>query len=329
MRTIALEEHCLTPELKDLLGPQIHPYYAVHRWPPALEKRLLDIGEGRIAEMDEHGVDVQVLSMVQPGLEHSSGEKAVPVARDFNDRVAEAITKHPDRFAGFAALPTADPTASAKELDRAVSELGFKGALVNGRTQERFLDDEFFWPMFESAEALGVPIYLHPMPPPQAVYDAYYAGFGDDVSFMLAAPAWGWHIETGLHVLRLILAGVFDRFPRLQMIIGHMGEAIPFMLARIDEVLRGRTSLDPATVRTELSIPEYLQRNFHITISGIFTNPPLRCAIDTLGIDKIMFAVDHPFSNGAVAMRFLEQAAITDEEREQIAHGNAERLLGL
>ena len=329
MRTIALEEHCLTPELRELLGAQIHPYYAVHRWPPALEARLKDLGEGRIAEMDAHGIDVQVLSQVQPGLEHSTADRAVPVARAFNDRVAEAIAAHPDRFAGFAALPTADPAASGDELARAVRELGFKGALINGRTRERFLDDEFFWPMFESAEALGVPIYLHPMPPPQAVYDAYYAGFGDAVSFMLAAPAWGWHIETGLHVLRLILAGVFDRFPKLQMIIGHMGEVIPFMLARIDETLGGRLALDPARPQIELSMPEYFQRNFHITTSGLFTDPPLRCAIDTLGADKILFSVDHPFSDGAKARQWIDQAAINDEERAKITHENAERLLGL
>jgi predicted TIM-barrel fold metal-dependent hydrolase len=235
MRTIAPEEHCLTPELRELLGPQIHPDYAVHRWPPALETRLMDLSEGRIAEMDAHGIDVQVLSMLQPGLEHGPADRAVPAARAFNDRVAAAIAAHPGRFAGFAALPTADPTAAADELARAVRELGFKGALVNGRTLERFLDDQFFWPMFESAAALGVPIYLHRMPPPQAVYDAYYTGFGDAVGFMLGAPAWGWHIETGLHALRLILAGVFDRFPRLQLINGHVGEVIPFMLARIDD----------------------------------------------------------------------------------------------
>jgi hypothetical protein len=329
MRTIALEEHCLTPELKQLLGPQIHPYYPVHRWPPPLEKRLLDIGEGRVAEMNAQDIDVQVLSMVQPGLEHSPADKAVPVARAFNDRVAEAVAAHPDRFAAFAALPTAAPTAAAEELARAVGELGFKGALVNGRTQERFLDDQFFWPMFESAEALGVPIYLHPMPPPKAVYDAYYAGFGDAVGFMLAAPAWGWHIETGLHAVRLILAGVFDRFPALQIIIGHMGEAVPFMLTRIDDTLRGGTALDPVTTATTLSVKEYFHRNFHITTSGLFTDPPLRCAIDTFGVDRIMFAVDHPFSDGATARRFLEQAAISDEEREKIAHTNAERLLGL
>jgi uncharacterized protein len=329
MRTIALEEHCLTPELKELLGPQIHPYYPAHRWPPALEARLLDVGEGRIAEMDAHGIDVQVLSMVQPGLEHSPAQQAVPVARSFNDRVAEAIAAHPDRFAGFAALPTADPKAAAEELTRAVNELGFRGALINGRTQERFLDDEFFWPMFESAEALGVPIYLHPMPPPKAVYDAYYAGFGDDVGFMLAAPAWGWHVETGLHALRLVLAGVFDRFPALQMIIGHMGEVIPFMLTRIDDTLGGATALDRPTISTERPVKDYFLRNLHLTTSGIFTDPPLRCAIDTFGADRILFAVDHPFSDGERARRWLNEAAISTEEREQIAHTNAERLLGI
>jgi hypothetical protein len=329
MRTIAVEEHCLTPELRELLGPQIHPYYAGHKWPPALEARLFDLGEGRIAEMDAQGIDMQVLSSVQPGLEHSDGERAVPVARAFNDRVAEAISAHPDRFAGFAALATSAPPAAATELARAVEELRFKGALVNGRAQERFLDDQFFWDIFESAESLGVPIYLHPMPPPQAVYDAYYSGFGDKVGFVLAAPAWGWHIETGLHALRLMLAGVFDRFPALQIIIGHMGEAIPFMLARADQTLRGRLALEASGLHMELSITEYFQRNFHITTSGFFTDPPLECALQTIGADRILFAVDHPFSDGADARRFLEEAAISDEDREKIAHGNAERLLGL
>jgi predicted TIM-barrel fold metal-dependent hydrolase len=329
VRTIAIEEHCVTPELRDVLGPQIHPYYPVHRWPPALEARLSDIGAGRIADMDAAGIDVQVLSTAQPGLEHVEAARAIPVARAFNDRIAAAIADHPDRFGGFAALPTADPAASAAELERATRELGLCGAMVNGRTLERFLDDQFFWPIFESAEALGVPLYLHPMPPPKAVYDIYYDGFGDDVGFMLGAGAWGWHVEIGLHSLRLILAGVFDRFPALQVIVGHMGEVLPFMLARADGALGGASALGPVGTRMELSVAEYLLRNFYITTSGFFTDPPLRCALDTFGADRIMFAVDYPFGDSVPGRRFLDEAAIDDDVREQIAHGNAERLLGV
>ena len=178
MRAVTVEEHCLTPELREVLGPQIHPYYPVHRWPPALEARLADIGEGRIAEMDAAGIDVQVLSTAQPGLEHIKADACDPGRRARSTtRIAEAIAAHPGRFAGFAALPTADPDASAaRARARRRRELGLCGAMVNGRTLERFLDDEFFWPIFESAEALAVPIYLHPMPPPQAVYDALLLG---------------------------------------------------------------------------------------------------------------------------------------------------------
>jgi predicted TIM-barrel fold metal-dependent hydrolase len=329
VRTVTVEEHCLTPELRAVLGAQVHPYYPVHRWPPALEARLADIGEGRIAEMNASGIDVQVLSTAQPGLEHVTADRAIPVARAFNDGIAEAIAAHPGRFAGFAALPTADPDASAVELARAVGELGLCGAMVNGRTLERFLDDEFFWPIFESAEALGVPIYLHPMPPPQAVYDAYYSGFGDEVGFALAAGAFGWHVETGLHALRLMLAGVFDRFPALQIILGHMGEVLPFMIVRAGGVLGRAGALGPIETRMQLSPAEYLNRNCYISTSGFFTDPPLHCALDVIGADRILFAVDHPFGDNAAGRRFLDDAAISEQDRAKIAHQNADRLLGL
>ena len=329
MRTVTVEEHCLTPELRAVLGPQIHPYYPVHRWPPALEARLADIGDGRIAEMDASGIEVQVLSTTQPGLEHITADRAVPVARAFNEGIAEAIAAHPDRFAGFAALPTADPQESARELARAVGELGLCGAMVNGRTLERFLDDQFFWPIFESAEALGVPLYLHPMPPPKAIYDAYYSGFGDEVGFMLGAGAFGWHVETGLHALRLMLAGVFDRFPALQVIVGHMGEVLPFMIARASGVLGGGTALGRVATGTQLTPSEYFTRNFYISTSGFFTDPPLRCALDVVGAERILFAIDHPFSDNAAGRRFLDTAALSDEDRLKIAHQNADRLLGL
>jgi hypothetical protein len=329
MRVIAVEEHCVTPELRELLGPQIHPYYPANRWPAELERRMADIGDGRIAEMDAAGISMQVLSTAQPGLEHTPGEQAVAVARAFNDGIAEAMRRHPSRFSGFAALPTADPGASAAELERAVTELGLCGAMVNGRTRERFLDDQFFWPIFESAEALGVPLYLHPMPPPRGVYDTYYAGFGDDVGFAFAAGAWGWHVETGLHAVRLMLAGVFDRFPRLQLILGHMGELLPLMLERTSGVISGTPTLGATGTSMELSVAEYTRRNVFISISGFFSDPPLRLALDTIGADRILFAVDHPFGNDLEARRFLDAAAITDEQREKIAHANAERLLGL
>ena len=329
MRTITLEEHCLTPELREALGAQIHPCYPMHCWPPVLEAKLADIGARRIAEMDAAGIDMQVLSTAQPGLEHLDAGRAVAVAGAFNDGVAAAVAAHPDRFAAFAALPTADPAASASELGRAVTELGMVGAMVNGRTQERFLDDEFFWPIFEAAESLAVPIYLHPMPPPKAVYELYYAGFGDDVGFMLGAGAWGWHVEIGLHSLRLMLAGVFDRFPALQLIVGHMGEVLPFMIERATGALGRAIALDPVQHKMELTPTEYFRRNFHITTSGFFTDPPLRCAIDVLGAERILFAVDYPFSDNATARRFIDTAAVSDLERKQIAHANAEALLKL
>jgi uncharacterized protein len=328
MRTIALEEHCVTPALRELLGRQLHPYYAANVWPPALEARMADIGAGRIAEMDAAGIDVQVLSTAQPGLEHTPPGRAIPVARSFNDDVAASVAAHPTRFAGFATLPSADPEASARELERAVRELGMVGAMLNGRTLERFLDEQFFWPVFEAAEALEVPVYLHPMPPPRSVYEAYYDGFGDDVGFALCSGAWGWHVETGLHCLRLMLAGVFDRFPRLQVIAGHMGEVLPFMIARTTSVL-ANPSLPPVATAMELTPSEYLARNFHVTISGLFTDAPLRCAIEVIGAERVLFAADHPFGDSLAARRFLDAAALSDSERELIAHANAERLLAL
>ena len=329
MRTITLEEHCLTPELREVLGPQIHPYYPMHRWPPALEARLADIGEGRIAAMDAAGIDMQVLSSCQPGLEQVDAARAIPAARAFNDTIAQAVADHPGRFAGFAALPTADPQASAAELERAVGELGCVGALINGRTQERFLDEQFFWPIFEAPMRSGVPIYLHPMLPPKPVYDAYYAGFGDHIGAMLAAGAWGWHVELGLHSLRLMLAGVFDRFPALQLIVGHMGEALPFMIARASGFLGGDIAMEQPTVHMELTPLEYLRRNFHITTSGFFTDHTLHCALEVIGPDRVLFSVDHPFSDMAAGRRFIDTAAVSDADREKIAHANAERLLGL
>ncbi len=284
-------------------------------------ERLQDLGEGRIAGMDEAGIDVQVLSTPAVGVEDLDPPESVKMSRDLNDVLAKAVADHPDRFAGFAVLPTCDPPAAAAELERAVSELGFKGALINGHMRGRFLDDEFFWPIFERAEALDVPIYLHPTPPPPQVKEAYFSGLPGITGQVLALAGWGWHCETGLHSLRLVIGGVFDRFPKLQVVIGHMGENIPFSLARADQVMSQFCS------HLDRSIAEYFYDNFYITTAGYFTFAPLQCAMTVLGVDRIIFSVDYPFSDNVEATKFLHAAPMSPEDREKIAHGNVERLL--
>ncbi len=318
MRVITLEEHFWTGAIRDANRHAMPRAQA-----GAAPEKLSDLGGHRLADMDAGGIDVQVLSVTAPATQELDPATAVALARDANDQLAEAISAHPDRFAGFATLPTPDPAAAAGELARTVTSLGFKGALINGHTGGRFLDDQAYWPIFERAEALGVPVYLHPTYPTAEVMRAYYAGFETPVSLALATAGWGWHAETGLHVLRLILGGVFDRFPSLQVIIGHMGENIPFSLARADE------RLSPVATGLKRRVGDYFRENFYITTSGYFTDPPLLCALMVLGADRIMFSVDYPFSDNLRGRTFLDHAPISEADREKIAHGNAERLLGL
>lgn len=316
MRVIAIEEHFSTSGIRAAAGRR----GAGLAGTVAL---LDDLGEQRIAGMDAAGIDLQVLSVNPPATQQLEPAVAVPLAMRTNDHLAAAIAAHPDRFAGFATLPTADPEAAATELERAVTDLGFKGAMVHGHTHGRFLDDQTFWPFLQRAESLGVPVYLHPTFPAQQVMEAYYGGFDAAVSEVLATAGWGWHAETGLHALRMVVGGVFDRFPGLRVIIGHMGEHIPFSLARADE------RLSPVAGHLERRVAEYFQQNFYITTSGYFTDPPLECALAVLGADRIIFSVDYPFSDNTAARAFLDRAPLSRADREKIAHGNAERLLGL
>jgi predicted TIM-barrel fold metal-dependent hydrolase len=289
----------------------------------AVLAQLADLDEDRLAAMDAASIDVQVLSHTQPGVETLETRDAVPLARQANDQLAAAIARHPDRFAGFAALPTPAPDAAAAELERAVTKLGLKGALINGRTSGRFLDDPFFWPIFECAEQLGVPIYLHPAAPTEAVWKASYEGLPPAVGHWLSVAGWGWHIETGLHALRLIVAGVFERYPKLQVIIGHMGEAIPFMLERTN------LTLSKTVTGLDRDVKEYFTENFHVTTSGFFSYPPLICLLLVIGADRVLFAVDYPYSSNKEGRAFLEGAPVSPADREKIAHTNAERLLGI
>ena len=329
MRVIAVEEH--------FAAPGIAKATSSGEWATRMRElgdrglrlgtgvldRLTDLAEGRLAAMDQSGIDLQVLSQTQPGAEVLPPREAIPLAREANDLLAEAISRHPDRFSGFAVLPTQAPDAAAQELERAVTKLGLKGALINGRAGGRFLDDPAFLPIFESAERLGVPIYLHPGLPPEPVRDANYGGLSPAVGHWLSIAAWGWHVDTGLHALRLIAAGVFDRHPRLQVVLGHMGEAIPFMLERTSMTLaRQVTGLDR-------EVKDYFTQNFYATTSGLFSYPPLLCLLLVLGADRVMFAVDYPYSSNQEGRAFLDSLPLSDADKEKIAHSNAERLLGL
>jgi predicted TIM-barrel fold metal-dependent hydrolase len=288
-----------------------------------MSSQLYDLDDGRIAGMDAAGIDVQVLSIV-PGIEQLDAATAVDIARDANDRLAEAVRRHPDRFAGFAALPTAVPDTAANELERVVHDCGFRGAAINGHTRGRYLDDGSFWPILERAQRLRVPLYLHPTAPPQPVIDTYYAGnYPQDVVFSLATGAYGWHIETAVHVLRLILGGVFDRYPNLQLVIGHLGETLPFMLPRLN--LRLPTEL----TKLERPIGDYLRENVHYTISGFNFTPAFLDVLLEVGADRIMFSADYPFGSMKSARTFLDQLPVSPADKERIAHGNAERLLRL
>jgi predicted TIM-barrel fold metal-dependent hydrolase len=324
MRTITLEEHFATPEffsgparfLKDRTE-QVGGRYA------SIMARLCDVGEKRLAEMDAAGIDMQVLSLTAPGVEQMETADAVAMARDTNDFLADAVKKHPARFAGLAAVPTGAPGRAADELERRVSQQGFKGAVINGHNRGRYLDDRFYWPILERAEALNVPIYLHPTPPPQPVIDVSYGGFAPMVTDMIAGGAWGWHIETAVHVIRIILGGVFDRFPKLQFVIGHMGEGLPFMFQRFDIIPMEVTKL-------QRPILAYLKNNVHYTFSG-FNFPPafLDLLLELGGVDRIMFSADHPYQSMPQARAFLEQIPVSAADKERIAHGNAERLFRL
>jgi predicted TIM-barrel fold metal-dependent hydrolase len=316
MRTITLEEHYASPAFMEGPGRDL-------KHSTTLVEQLCDLGDRRIADMDAAGIDVQVLSLTTPGVEQLDAPEAVAIARESNDHLAEAVRRHPSRFAGFAALPTAAPEIAADELERTISEYGFKGAMINGHTRGRYLDDKFFWPVLERAEALQVPLYLHPTPPPRPVLESYYAGFAPEVTSLLVRGAWGWHIETAIHVLRLILGGAFDRFPNLQLVIGHLGETLPFMLPRIDSRL-------PTDV-TKLSRPisAYLRENLHYTFGGFNWTPTFLNLLLEVGVDRILFSADYPYSSMAQARTFLEQLPVSPADKERIAHGNAERLLRL
>jgi len=328
MRVIALEEHFTVPALTKRIDPAVVkargfvPRKTAPGRPNPMELAP-EIGDIRLKSMDETGITLQVLSTTGAGPDLVPGADGVTMAREINDHLAEAVARHPKRFAGFATLPMLSPEACADELRRCVKELGFLGALINGTTDGRFLDHPSYDGLLAAAVELDVPIYIHPHIPPAAVREAYYSGFDPGVGRVLATAAWGWHSETAVHVLRMVFAGTLDKHPKLKIIIGHMGEMLPMMLARIDAV----SAMDVDHLQRPIS--KTILDQVWITTSGIFTEPPFLAALLTFGIDRIMFSVDYPYAPNAAGRRFLDRIALPPADMAKLCHGNADALLRL
>ena len=309
---IALEEHYWDKELAArFVG-------AEGTRDPQMLKRLYDLGELRLKEMDEAGIDMQILSHGAPSAQKLSGPDAVALTRRVNDRLHAVVTANPKRFVAFAALPTSDPKAAADELERTVG-LGFKGAMIHGLANGIFLDDRRFWPIFERAQALDVPLYMHPAVPHPAVVEAYYKDYVQQYPSLLRA-AWGFTVETATQGLRLVLSGVFDAYPGLKIILGHMGEGLPFYLWRISMGLA-------RDGRGGRSFRDIFCEHFHITTSGFFSDPALLCCMMEMGIDRILFSVDYPFVDNPPGTKWTETLPLSAEDKEKLLNGNAKRLL--
>jgi predicted TIM-barrel fold metal-dependent hydrolase len=312
---VALEEHYWDAEVATY-------YDGSDARQPLLRQRLGDLGDLRLKALDDAGIDVQVISHGAPALQRVNAETAVDLAVRANDRLREAVDAHPSRFAAFAVLPVPDPPAAADELERGVTKLGFKGAMVHGLTGEgQFLDDRRFWPIYERAEALDVPIYVHPAQPHPAVVDAYYRDYVKDFPTITSA-AWGFTVETATQAIRLVLSGVFEAYPRLKIILGHMGESLPFSLVRIDEAISR-----PGNKQVEFR--KTFAEHFYITTSGNFSTPALLCSMLEMGVDRILFSVDWPFVENGPGMTWMETVPLSDEDKAKIYGGNAKQLLKL
>jgi 2,3-dihydroxybenzoate decarboxylase len=321
MRKIAIEEHFTTLTYQEYIQRQAAKggFSSLGKHQQQIETQLLDLGESRLRAMDEAEIEMQVLSLAAPGLERVPASDASALARDINDELADGIHQNPRRFAGFAALPTLQPQAAADELERAVLKLGFKGAIINGQPQDSFLDDKRYWTIFAQAEALGVPLYLHPTVPLPDMLQAY------EGRPELVGSLWSFTVDSATQTLRLIFSGIFDRYHNLTLILGHLGETLPYLLWRIDS--RWKSS---AFDRHLSRLPsQYLQENVLVTTSGMFYHPALLCSCMTLGADRILFAVDYPFEGNRAGAEFIEHAPISETDKRKICYLNAEQRLKL
>jgi predicted TIM-barrel fold metal-dependent hydrolase len=325
MRIITLEEHVVFPELaKQIIEKAGAGAGSASGSVAGLADKLADVTGERLSKMDEAGISLQVLSVVGPGANLLHGSAAVKVAEVYNDTLAKKINAHQDRLAAFAHLPTTEPGAAAEELERTVKTLGFRGAMINGLSDGRFLDAPEFAPILAKAQELDVPIYLHPGLPPEPVIKAYYNDLPNEAGERLSVAGWGWHSETAIHVLRLIISGTFDKYPKLKLIIGHMGEMLPMMMSRCDLIFKpGEAGINQRT------ISQTLKDQVYITTSGIFTAPPFQLALETFGIDRILFSVDYPFATNEQGKQFLAAIQLSDADLEKLCYQNAAGQLKL
>ena len=280
--------------------------------------RLIDLEDGRLRDMDENGVDMHLLSLTAPGVQMFDADTALDLSRLANDRLAEVISRHPDRFAGLGAVAPQSPKRAAREMERAIDTLKLNGFVINSHTNNEYMDDPKYWPILEAAEALDACIYIHPRAPSEALANPFR-------QYGLDSAIWGYGVETATHAVRLMVAGVFDRFPRLKICLGHMGEGIHFWLWRIDYMSKWSQDGGRAP-KTELKMSEYFKRNFVITTSGQESDLALDFSIKALGIDNVMWAIDYPYQPSAPAVKWMDAAPVTDDQREKLYHGNAERV---
>lgn len=318
MKKIALEEHFITADFLDstekgdfsVMKPQMVNDF---------KTRLLDFDDLRIHTMDKTGIDISILSLTDPGVQEIQETKlAIELAHKTNLFLAERITRNPKRFRGFAALAMQDPSEAARELERCVRQYHFLGALINGQTQGHYLDEKQYHSFWAKVEELNVPIYLHPGSPQEMPLN--YQGQEE-----LAGALWGWTVETGTHALRLIFSGLFDLFPNVRIILGHMGESLPYLLWRLDS----RWNILKHSVNLKKTPSHYFKENFYITTSGVCSPGPLLCAIHELGEDRVMFSVDYPYESSEISVQFIEQAPISEAVRKKIYYKNAQTVLKL
>lgn len=338
-RRIATEEAWCTRELMaryhELLQAGTHNdpgfqnlwgFFAQSQSPRArdLYERVQDLDTRRIADMDAAGIDMALLMLTAPGVQMFAPEEACALARDSNDQLAAAIARHPSRLAGLAAFAPHAPAAAALEIERGVRQLGLKGALVNSHTQGRYMDDEFFWPVFEACEALDVPLYIHPNSPSPQMVEPF-------LSRCLDAAIWGFQAETGLHALRLIVSGLFDQFPKLKIVLGHLGEGLPFWLYRIDFMHAGivRSGRSEGAKPLKRKPSDYLRENFYYTTSGMPWEPAVTLVQQQMGHDRVMYAMDYPYQYVPEEVTAMDQLPLTPAQKRDFFQGNAERIFKL